>query len=449
MIPADQPPSLSNRSPASALFGPAHPLRAAVVNEVHSRPYDPATAPLRLSYLALITGEPAGATVPEREREHFKHLCGRYDVAPPAEGAKHFIQDFGPFKLRWERHTEFCTYTFIRPGPFADPFADPVINLVPREWRDAIPGEVLVAAHLAFDAANAPERDPEALSRLFNHHTVLGSVIAGGSAEYFTDLRPDDDGFTRFLLRDRGISDRRAGRSIQRLLEINTYTQMAVLGLPLAQAMAPRLGQVEKALGDLSERLGRLEDVVDERALLDAITALAGEVERIAAATSYRFSASEAYAAIVRSRLSELREERAGGYERLSIFLDRRLWPAIRTCEATAARIDGLAHRVARASTLLRTRVDVALEAQNQQLLEAINRRAQLQLRLQATVEGLSAAAISYYVLGLIAYAAKAIKAGGVALDVDLVTGLAIPVVVGLVWFGVRHARGLIGRDED
>ncbi len=43
----------------------------------------------------------------------------------------------------------------------------------------------------------------------------------------------------------------------------------------------------------------------------------------------------------------------------------------------------------------------MALEAQNQTLLASMDRRARLQLRLQQTVEGLSVAAICYYVVGL------------------------------------------------
>src|SRR3546814_8262212 len=88
--------------------------------------------------------------------------------------------------------------------------------------------------------------------------------------------------------------------------------------------------------------------------------------------------------------------------------MDRRLAPAMRTCESAAGRLETLASRVGRASNLLRTRVDIELEAQNRDVLMSMNRRARLQLRLQETVEGLSVVAISYYVVGLVGYAAKA-----------------------------------------
>ena len=58
-------------------------------------------------------------------------------------------------------------------------------------------------------------------------------------------------------------------------------------------------------------------------------------------------------------------------------------------------------------NTLLRTWVDVEVERQNRDLLASMNNRARLQLRLQQTVEGLSVAAVSYYVVGLVGYLAK------------------------------------------
>jgi uncharacterized membrane-anchored protein len=428
------------------LPGVPHPLRESLINELHARPFEPLEPPVRASHLAVVTGE--SVETAREQHAHFVRLCARYDVAPPAEGAKHFVQSLGPFRVRWERHTEFSTYTFLRGEPFAAPFVDPVINLVPRDWLHAIPGKVLIAAHVALEDRDAQERDADTLSRLFNHHSLIGCRIAGGNAMMWTDLRADENGFSRFLLRDINLHDRQAGRSVQRLLEIHTYGTMALLALPLAQEATPRIGRSEAALSDITRSLGIVRNLADERALLSEITALAGEVERLQASTSYRFSASRAYSELVLTRLTELREQRVDGYQRLSTFLDRRLGPAMRTCESIRKRQEALAAHVARASNLLRTRVDVALESQNQDLLQSMNRRAQLQLRLQTTVEGLSVAAISYYVVGLIGDAAKALKSFGLLLDPELVMGVAIPFVVGIVWRGVRHVRRIADRDD-
>jgi uncharacterized membrane-anchored protein len=101
---------------------------------------------------------------------------------------------------------------------------------------------------------------------------------------------------------------------------------------------------------------------------------------------------------------------------------------------ATAQRLESLSERVARTSALLRTRVDIATAVQNQQLLEKLTRGQALQLRLQSTVEGLSIAAISYYVISLLLYGAKALKSAGIPLNPEIAVGALIPVVLWAVW---------------
>src|SRR3546814_19661742 len=110
--------------------------------------------------------------------------------------------------------------------------------------------------------------------------------------------------------------------------------------------------------------------------------------------------------------------------------MDRRLAPAMRTCESTAGRLETLASRVGRASNLLRTRVDIQLEAQNRDVLVSMNRRARLQLRLQETVEGLSVVAIRYYTVELAAHAAKVDHAAARPVDTEVATATAIPRVL-------------------
>jgi uncharacterized membrane-anchored protein len=100
-----------------------------------------------------------------------------------------------------------------------------------------------------------------------------------------------------------------------------------------------------------------------------------------------------------------------------------------------------MSERVAQTSSLLSTRVDITRERQNQALLASMDRRAKLQLRLQQTVEGLSVAAIVYYVVGLIAYVAKGLKAGGLHIEPDLAAGIAVPMIAVAALSAVRRAR--------
>ena len=122
-------------------------------------------------------------------------------------------------------------------------------------------------------------------------------------------------------------------------------------------------------------------------------------------------------------------------------FLQRRLAPAMRTCRAVEERQANLSRKLSRAANLLRSWVDVEVQQQNRDLLESMNDRARVQLRLQQTVEGLSVAAVSYYVVGLIGYLVKGTDAFGTHLKPELVTALSVPLAVALVWFVVRRVR--------
>ena len=264
----------------------------------------------------------------------------------------------------------------------------------------------------------------------------------------WTDLRADEHGFYRFLS---AISVFTIGRRDARCNGCwrSTYSTMALLALPPAQEAIPRIGRSEAALSKITQaRSAVVRNLTDERALLAEITALAGEVERLQATTSYRFSACRAYYELVLTRLTELREQRVDGYQRLSAFLDRRLGQPMRTCRVGRQSPGSVGGACRPRQQFVAHRVDVAFESQNQDLLQSMNRRAQLQLRLQATVEGLSVAAISYYVVGLIGSAAKALKVFIHSLQPDLVMGIAIPFVAAIVWRGVRHVRRIANRDE-
>ena len=73
-----------------------------------------------------------------------------------------------------------------------------------------------------------------------------------------------------------------------------------------------------------------------------------------------------------------------------------------------------------------------------------MNRRTKLQLRLQQTVEGLSVAAITYYIVGLTGYADKGLNALGVRLNADLAMGASIPIVLAVTALGVRRIRRMV-----
>lgn len=257
-----------------------------------------------------------------------------------------------------------------------------------------------------------------------------------------TDFLPDGDGRTRILVIDRGLSPAEAGTLVQRLMEIETYRSLTLLGLPDAHRLAPDLQRIERNLQRLTEVMREPRDIQESRKMLDELSELTAGLEADAAATSYRFNASRAYHQIVIDRLVALGERPVERYSGWHEFLGRRLGPARRTIETQEQRQADLSRKLARATQLLRTRVDVELEHQSRDLLHSMDRAARTQLHLQSTVEGLSVAAISYYVIGLLHHVAEAAtEAHLTTLNPAVVGGISVPVVVAIVFFVVRGVR--------
>ncbi len=422
----------------------AHPLRDALLREAHARPFESLETPLRVSHLVLHTGTSGRSA----EVAHVRALCEQLRVDVPDSEASHFILEAPGFRLRWERHTEFSTYTIFVNGEESSPFAETALQSLPAQWLPGLPGELLAAMHVTLVGADRIEASTESLGRFLQRDSLAGSACAGGAATVWTDFLADRDGFLRFLVLNQSLTDIQAGRLIQRLLEVETYRFMALLGFPLARQLSPDITDMETRLGTLMDRLATVSELADERELLTALTTLSARVERMMARTNFRFSATAAYGTLVRRRLKALREQRIEGISTLDEFMERRLAPALDTCVHMGERLERVSKRVSRAANLLRTRVDVALEAQNRDLLDSMNRRAHLQLRLQQTVEGLSVVILSYYTVSLLGYAFKGLAHAGVIADPNLPTALSIPVVIAVVAIGIRKARGRVIRAD-
>ena len=421
----------------------AHPDRDALQNEIHARPRQPLATPQRVSHIALL--RPAHGEEPAAD-DPLARLCANAGLPAPDLRDGHFFADFGAFRLKRERHGEFDDYTVYRDdGDAHAPFARPAIDALPEGWLDTLPGRLIAAVHVVLLPAREMPDDAGAAAAAFGASELAGASIADGAACAFTDFRIDGRGFTRVLVIDRSLSPAHAGRVVQRLIEVEVYRMMAMLAFPLARTSAAELDRIEASLGAL---VGRLESapVQEEPALLGEVSRLAGTAERIAASVGFRFAAARAYHALVRQRGAELRQQRMPGLQTLTAFLERRFDPAMAFCESVGRRVESVAERIARASALLRTRVEIERERHNQELLATMNRRARLQLHLQQTVEGLSVAAITYYGAGIAHYLFVATRAFGWPVDPELATGLAIVPIAIAVALGVRHIRAGIRR---
>ena len=439
-----------------------HPLRIPLAAEIHSRPSLRLRAPEAVTHLAVYAKSDRNTDTDnaQLQQEILASFCSYFGVACPGHEAKYFFHDFGRFRLKWECHTEFATYTFVENENgeivsghgVAQALTRVPIGHLPEQWLLDLRGKIMVAAHVVL--IKNDDTTEETLSPI--RQTLEGNVLVGSQVlqrgEVWTDFLIQADGFSRFIVRDVDFLDQQAGRIVQRLLEIETYRMMALLGLPHAQKAAPVLAAIENELVKLTAAMtlsgasandaSQMEiDTDSEQVLLRQIIDLAARIEKLSMENNYRFSASKAYFRLVHSRIEELRECRVEGVPTIGEFMDRRLAPAMNTCEAIVRRQETLADRIAHTNDLLRTRVGIVQEQQNRKILQSMNTRAAQQFRLQQAVEGLSVAAITYYVAGLFQYAGKGLKAVGMQINPELVTGLLIPVIAVAVWLGLRRVH--------
>lgn len=421
-----------------------HEWRRELNDEVHARPPDSLRTPTSICYVARL---------PKRDplSGHGKDLLGdllrRYGQERPDRATNHFTTTLGERRLRWERHTEYNRYTFVA-GDTGEPgFPDWTGNCIPEDWLDEMQGEVLVAVKALVVGAEARDKSVDELSaEYFSGNTLIGSRVADNNAIALTDFRIQDDGFSRLLLINEAMSEAQTGRVMQRLLELETYRMMALLALPLARDLVPALDEDEAELAAIGEALVDAESH-HEQDWLERLTRLSAVTQVRHQRGNYRFAASDAYYEIVLQRINELREARIHGVQTFAEFTTRRLTPAVNTYRAVSQRQRSVLEQMARATKLLSTRIDVARQHQNQSLLESMNRRAKTQLRLQTTIEGLSVAAVTYYVVGLIGTLAKGVASTGVPVNLAIVTAASIPIVGGLAYFGIHRLRARISRE--
>lgn len=409
-----------------------HPLRESLYEEMHSRPFQVIPCPARISHLSVICSE-------EQKVEQFRHLqqlCDRLGGLIPKEYLPCFQQQFGQLQVRWEKHLEFVSYTFTwLGGQPSDPFAETGISHLPEGWLEGICGEVVAAFHLSVE--NIPALGEPAIpdvKRHFESMRLVGSQPSQGAAQVWTSYRMHSDGYGRFLIYNREMSDSQLGRLVQRLLEIESYRLMTLMGLPLARAISPQLQLMDQQLAELTQILSveefDNEKCCDERELLGRLIHLASRVEAYRARSTFRFSATNAYQDLVMQRLTDLREDEVSGHLTLHEFITRRMIPAVRTCKATADRLEDLSRRIDRVSDMLRTQVELSIQGQNQELLGSMDRRSRIQLMMQHTVEGLSVAAISYYTIGLVKIFIGVLYDQGLYINKSLALGVSMPLVI-------------------
>ncbi|MBT5578227.1 MAG: DUF3422 domain-containing protein [Porticoccaceae bacterium] len=374
-----------------------HPLKDSLINELHNRPFPVVELPAQVSSLVFVH---SGDRQAELDRLCF--LAELHQVPAPQPNADCYYQSFAAFDLRWEFHNEFSTYTVIRQGHASAEFGFNLFSLIDDSWVESLEGEVIAANHIDLRAASQGPKTEQELSEQFHGQRLVGGKIYEGLATIWTSVQSEADGFIRTLIIDEGLDSSQAGRAIRNLLEIAAYRSMTLLALPTARLLMPEVRQLEQRLVETNDKLNQLVTLEDEQNLMNELIEEATQLEKLVADHNFRFSATEAYFNLTESRLDMLREQKIPAIRTLKQFHARRFIPAFNTCMSVVRRKENLSKRISRTSELLHLRLQLSLETQNQQLLASMDKRSEIQLRLQQTVEGLSVVAMTYYSMSLI-----------------------------------------------
>ena len=417
-----------------------HPLRESLSKELHARPFPIVDAPSQVIYLAL--------TCSDNDELHIQSLAKKFGGLDYIIGSGHYYQDLGGYSLKWERHSEFVTYTILLDGEDDHPFSDKAASYFPDTWLASLDSQVLTSVKLRVVApASTKQVENEILTNFhtaFQSESLAISYVLDKNTIVASDFKMDENGYIRFAVLPIGqVGRHRLGRIVQRLLEIETYRAMSMMTLPIAKKVFSRLTELEHDLAITVQSISGREGTYQEN--LNTLMTIAAEIEYLNAENAFRFSAADAYAAIVDQRIFVLREERFLGRQTFSEFMMRRFSPTVRTCKAAHKRLQDISDRAARAADLLSTRVNVRTAEQNRALLEQMDKRSELQLRLQQTVEGLSVVAISYYAVNLLTYLFIPLAEIQNWEKYYVASALVLPVVLS-VMFMVRKIRGGISK---
>ncbi|MEW2911799.1 DUF3422 domain-containing protein [Leisingera sp. JC11] len=416
-----------------------HPLRYQLTNELHARPFPTMTCPCTVAYLAVKQPQEAVHRDRMQDMQHLIQLLDRHGAPHPKPGATHHTAQIGRHMLKWEQHTEFVSYTVYNDGVSARAFDPADFDVFPADWLAEAPGQRITSALIRVVPRAAPAVLKATMHEWFVPESLTASQVLDDSAVVAGDFRIDPAGHVRFaIFPNADTGSQRVGRIVQRLCEIETYRAMSMLGFSRARGLSPVIGKLDSRLSEMMAEMTSGTKPAEE--ILTQLLAVSAELEAMAAQSAFRFGATGAYDALVSQRISLLREERHEGFQTFAEFMLRRFEPAMRTVNSTEKRLDTLASRARRAGELLRTRVDVERSAQNQALLASMDRRADIALRLQHTVEGLSVVAVSYYAISLVSdFLFPLAERYGMTKKV-LIAAVTLP-VIGLVWLGIQRIR--------
>ncbi len=432
-------------------------------DELHARPYIKLSNNLRTFHFAYLLKE-------NDEKKSWAYLdkfLGKIDFQKlPKEVSKYWVAEGKDLIIRYECHTEFISLTLIYPNKIEYDnknkpklFDENFLRLLPIEFLKNFPGEHFLSSWIEM-LPSKQHFKPIDIEKFFYHDNFAGSNVAENGANVFMSFKSDrtnflGSGFRRVFIQNKNLRTRRTGRLLQRIVELETYQVLSLLGLPQVRSETKNLSILEKQITEITKSVSKTtKKNLDKKSIrypdyqkdLNELSYVVAKIEEIASSTNYRLSATSAYYKLVEQRIQDLRESRLESFQTNNEFLSRRLQPAIRTSEAFSSRLESLATRAQRADNLVRTQIEMGVQIQNKELLESMELRARAQLRLQETVESLSIVAITYYIVGLLSTLIDPMNFDSIFLSKDLFLSLSVPIILILIWYVAKIVRKRINK---
>jgi len=145
-------------------------------DEIHSRSFPKIQGAVILSQVTMVHK----GDCKQEQIDHLTQLANIYHVTPPDENTSCYYQDLGEIDVRWEYHTEFSTYTFLRFNEHEKPFACPPWQVLPKLWRELLPGELISATHIDIQTEQPANNE---LQQIFSGHPIAACFVAEQNAQ--------------------------------------------------------------------------------------------------------------------------------------------------------------------------------------------------------------------------------------------------------------------------
>jgi len=419
-------------------------LRQSLSDELHARAFHDFDGAGRFIRFVYLVGKDDSDVM-----RYINHYLLSESFPTIESDAKFCRIELAGFALRIERHTEFLTISFVEKGlkitsgVSADAFDETKLPHLPFAWARSAPAPLFHAIWV--EVGGKPPRGLKQadILRVLDSRAVASNNFSDAAAQVHFAFDIDAAGYSRVVLLNRSIEAIRMGRVVQRIVEVETYRLLALLGLSAVKEYSARLSTIEDVLSSLTNDLAKEIKKPDGQVqtLLSVLSSQAADVEDIYSCTSYRLAATKAYLGILTGRLDRMQLTRLSGFQGVRGFLDRRMTPAMDSCAAFSERLASLSQRINRAGALLRTQTELVIQRQNRDLLQSMDQRAKHQLRLQQTVERLSIAAVTYYGVGLVGYLAMSLPIDDWGISLTYVKAASVPIIALAVWATIHRVK--------